>query len=611
MRNSRYSNHPVSAIRLFAPGALALSILLTGCALSGGPGNVAGGSSSGSFVINGSVHGGQQPVSGALIQLYTVGTSGLKAASTPLISSAVTSDANGVFNITGTYNCTGATEVYLTATGGNPGNGVNSAISLGTALGACTNLPAVPFVQINELTTVAAAYALAPFAADFKHMGATGSFPAGLTGAFSNAAMLASFASGTAPGVGLASGVTVPVAELDTLANIISSCINTNGPTSTNCNTLFGATGATETFGAALAIASNPGAPAVTALYSLSTANAPFQPSMTNATAPNDFTVAVTTTAGGALSSPYGLAVDASGNAWVTNSSGSSINEIGASGTNLATLTATGLSGAQGIALDRSGNVWVANTAGNSVIEFPVVAGVAGNGVPYTAGGITAPTAIALDSAGKAYVSNFNGASVTGLTSTGAAIANSPFTGNSNIVRPTSLALDTAGNVLVTTAAGSVVKLSNAGVFTATLNDTALQAPLGVAVDPSAGGVFATGFTTGSAVSGALTQFSAAGAASSANPANSGLTVPNALTVAGTSIWIANNTSSGSLAEYAIGGTTPISPVAGFGSLNAPAGVAVDATGSVWTTNSGSNTVSKFIGLASPVATPIAVNVGP
>ena len=48
-----------------------------------------------------------------------------------------------------------------------------------------------------------------------------------------------------------------------------------------------------------------------------------------------------------------------------------------------------------------------------------------------------------------------------------------------------------------------------------------------------------------------------------------------------------------------------------MGSLNAPVGVAVDASGCVWTTNSGANTVAKFIGLSTPIATPIAVNVGP
>jgi hypothetical protein len=54
-----------------------------------------------------------------------------------------------------------------------------------------------------------------------------------------------------------------------------------------------------------------------------------------------------------------------------------------------------------------------------------------------------------------------------------------------------------------------------------------------------------------------------------------------------------------------------ISPTTGFGSLNTPVSIGVDASGNVWTANFGSNTVSEFVGIASPVVTPIAANVGP
>ncbi len=59
------------------------------------------GSPESSVVVTGSVHGGQQPVSGATIQLYTVGTSGDGSAATPLLTSAVTTNASGGFVLTG------------------------------------------------------------------------------------------------------------------------------------------------------------------------------------------------------------------------------------------------------------------------------------------------------------------------------------------------------------------------------------------------------------------------------------------------------------------------------------------------------------------------------
>ena len=229
----------------------------------------------------------------------------------------------------------------------------------------------------------------------------------------------------------------------------------------------------------------------------------------------------------------------------------------------------------------------------------------------YTAGGITAPSAIAMDSGGNAFVANFNGNSVTGLTSAGVALGGSPFTGSSNnITVPSGIAVSPAGTVYATSGNGSIVNLSNAGAFLAILNDGTLQGPVGVAVDAS-GRILATGFTTGTSIDGALSQFTLGGTAVAGSPATSGITSPSGVASDGTSIWVANNTASGALAQFSYASSLPVSPIAGFGSLSSPAGVAVDASGSVWTANFGSNTVSKFIGLAAPVTTPLAAIVGP
>lgn len=591
--------------------ALGLATLLSGCGTGSSSGSADLTGTQKTIKVSGVVNGGQQPVTQSTIQLYTVGTSGLKSASSPLISSTIQTDSNGTFNITGAYGCSTATQVYIVATGGNAGSGTNSSISLAAALGPCTSLNSGTYIVINEVTTIAAAYALAPFASDYAHIGATGSNPTGLVNAFANAALLANTDVGSAGGASIPAGVTVPVAEINTLADIVSACINTAGASSGACNTLFTATGATDSFGASLAIAKNPGASAVTALYSLSTPTAPFQPTLTAGSAPNDFTVAVNATAGGTLATPYGIAIDASGDAWVTNETGTAVSELSPSGGLLASPTATGLAGAQGIAVDRSGNVWVANTAGNSVIEFTLTGGSVTGTNSYTAGGIAAPSAIALDSGSNAFIANFNGNSVTGLTSAGVPLGGSPFTGSSNNISvPSAIALSPSGHVYVTSGTGSIVNLSNTGVFTSTLNDGTLQGPVGVAVD-TAGRVLATGFTTGTSVGGALSQFNSGGVAATGSPITSGISSPSGVATDGTSIWVANNTASGALAQFSYSLTSPISPSAGYGSLSSPVSVVIDSSGSVWTTNSGSNTVSKFIGLAAPVTTPLAATAGP
>jgi hypothetical protein len=95
------------------------------------------------------------------------------------------------------------------------------------------------------------------------------------------------------------------------------------------------------------------------------------------------------------------------------------------------------------------------------------------------------------------------------------------------------------------------------------------------------------------------------------SPATANLSTPSSLASDGTSIWVTNGVPAGCLVQYAYGSATTTSPSTGLGSLSTPTSVAIDATGSIWTTNSGNNTVSKFIGLSVPVATPVAVAVGP
>ena len=124
---------------------------------------------------NGIVRGGQQPITGATIQLYAVGTAGDASAATPLIPSVVLTDQNGNFSITSKYICpSGTTEVYLVATGGNPGLAAgtnNTAIVMMAALGQCGALSASTYVVVDEVTTVASLAALHLYMASATNLG--------------------------------------------------------------------------------------------------------------------------------------------------------------------------------------------------------------------------------------------------------------------------------------------------------------------------------------------------------------------------------------------------------------------------------------------------------
>ena len=590
-------------------GLGALALLLAGCATNGGPDAATPVPMPASHVASGSVYGGQQPVFGATIQLYAVATTS-KGSASPLISATVTTAQDGTFTITGDYgSCTGNPLVYIVATGGNPGSGTNTALSLMAALGPCNNLTPSTFISINELTTVASVYTLAPFMSGYTNVGAASSNATGIANAFQTVNSLVNTTPGSAPGPGLPANGTFSTTELFTLANILSSCVNSTG-TGAPCASLFsaatpsGGSTPTDTIGAALNIATHPGSNVAT-LFNLAPSTPPFAPTLTST--PNDWTLALRF-ADASLKSPYGLAIDASGNVWVTNETGASITKMNGLGTVLSGttgFTGGGLLGPKGIAVDKSGNAWIANAGGSSIVELGPSGTVLSGTTGFTGGGIDAPVALALDSQTNVWVANFSGNSVTVLTSTGSPFAASPYTATGAIANPTGIAIDRGGYAWVSNSgANDVIFIQNisGSLYYSQYTDNAIQGPTGIAADASGNTwVAATGIN-------AVSTF---GCCAVSPIRSAGLNLPTGVATDGASnIWITNGAAAGSIAELNSSGTV-LSPTTGFGSLNTPVSIGVDASGDLWTANLGDNSVSEFVGIASPVTTPIAANVGP
>jgi hypothetical protein len=586
---------------------------------------------SGAGLIKGNVHGGQQPVIGAKIQLYYVGSTGLGSAGTPLIPAAdqvvysgpntgALTDNNGDFLITGDYTCpTPSQQVYLVATGGTSqgfGGSTNSAISMMAPMGDCTTLKnnaATSFVQINEITTVGAVFALAPYMTSYTNIGAASVNNTGLINAVGNFNNLVNLSNGGPGGTTLPTGATIPVAEMNTLANILASCINTPTASSGQCTTLVTATGASDTLDMMLYFAKNPASSTLTALYAQGAATAPFQPGLSSQ--PSDWTIAIKYIAGGALSTPYGIAIDAAGDAWVTNTGGGSVVELTPAGAVGTTLTGT-LVDPKGIAIDKTGNVWATNPSLGTVVKFT---GGAGTGTAYTVGTgpiAPGPVALAINSAGTAWVTNQLSNSISSVTSSGT-ISN--FTSSTlGLNAPAGIAIDSVtgasgGNVYIANnGGGNVVKLTNAGALGtgSPFTDNALQGTDAIALD-SSNNVYAVGSVTGPYEQGAVSQFTSAGVAASYSPNSAGSAsgiYPAVITTGTNNILMTYGVTAGRLQAVTLGA----SPTGNqYGSLNAPVGLAADPSGDVWTANSGDNTVSEFIGLTTPVTTPLAANVGP
>jgi hypothetical protein len=407
--------------------AIASALCLTGCAgfSNGTAANPANMSLAG---VHGSAYGGQQPVAYATIQLYQAGTSGYGAGATALLSPAVLTDANGNFTITQTYHCTSGSQIYYTATGGQPLPGTtNNSLALMAGLGLCDNLTSSTYTNINEVTTVATVWALAPFMSG-TNVGSPSSNSAGLANAFADINTLVNTVTGSAHAS--TTGVKLPTAEINTIANSLAACVNTAGSSSMGCSNLFNAapnansTLPNDTITAALNIARNPSRN-VAAIINDGISVAPFAPTITSA---NDLTVAVTYTGSG-LNAPSALATDSSGNIWVANSAGNSITEVTHTGTVLSGssgYTPSGLSSPSAIAFDLNGHAWITNSGTNSLSELSS-SGISIGSSPFFGGGLSAPTAIAFDAFGNSWISNSGNSTVSEFSSTGSPLSGSGF----------------------------------------------------------------------------------------------------------------------------------------------------------------------------------------
>lgn len=630
-----------------ALGVTAAALLsTTGCAGRSGVFALPTPASAGSkTVFHGNIHGGQQPVSGSTIQLYETGTNGTGSASLPLLSPPAMTDGNGNFNIA-TYSCDYGSLVYLTATGGNPGLSApanNPALVLMAVLGTC-NYPNAGgsgtyytmnpnlFVFVDEVTTVAAIYALSPFMVDYTHIGSSGA-GYGITNAFQTAAMLADIGAGVSPGPSLPSAVTYDPNTgfprlINTLANLLAGCVNTNGAGNA-CTGLFSSTTANghipaDTSAAMLSIARNPGLN-VTALFNQTAAFAPFAPALT--IAPKDWTLALNYTGLG-LNIPKSIAFDGTGNLWIVSQGTTFVTELyaainpGGYPAGYSSQFPAGLLGPQSIAVDNSGQIWIANTAGNSVVQLDNYGNIlSGNGL--TGGGLNAPISIAIDPNGNAWVANFNGNSLTQFLANGSPSSFSPvtqgFTSYLPVSLPVAVAVDGNSNVYVSNSGlstyglqGMTLEYSQNGIPEGCVPSSSLLAgPAGLAID-----AYNNIWIAGSEIAG-IQAYASNGCGNSgfgtAPVTGGGLNTPTSVAIDGSNnIWAANTVSAGSISEVAAGtvqlnagSAAVLSPTAGFGSLNTPNAIAVDPSGNVWTANAGDNTVTEFVGIATPTVTPI------
>ena len=443
------------SVSVRSASSLALSLLcllgLQGCGIGTVMPSTSGSSSLGT--ISGTVHGGQAPVTSAHVYLYAVGTGGYGTGATSLLQPGLTTTFDGTnyyvtsgavdgsFSVTGDYVCTAGQALYLYATGGSAGQGTNSAIGLLAALGTCpaggSIALAVPLVNVNEVSTVVAAYALAGFAVSPTAIASSNTALAktGVANAIANVANIMSIANGAAYTSTPGAGGTVPVAKINTLANVLAACINSTSSSSPNCTTLFtntptfSGTQPTDTAQAAINMAHVPGgatSSTMANLFALSSAQQAFVPSLT--ASPSDLALPIVYAMSN-IGSVQGMAADAAGNIWAS---------VGDSSNNhfpllykyspQGAVTQTIIDPTYGIsamAISPNNQVWLVDEPNSAVRVYNSTATLL---FSATGGGMSFPLSIAFDSTGDAFLTNAFAFKVSEFGPTGTPVSNGGYT---------------------------------------------------------------------------------------------------------------------------------------------------------------------------------------
>jgi serine/threonine protein kinase, bacterial len=217
---------------------------------------------------------------------------------------------------------------------------------------------------------------------------------------------------------------------------------------------------------------------------------------------------------------PTGVTVDASGNLYVTDLGGNTIREVSSVGV-VTTIAGTGGTGSQngpastctfsepsGVAIDGSGDLFITDASNNKIREISsggTVSTFAGSGSIGSADGTgTAasfyyPYGIAIDGSGNLYVADARNNEIRKITSGGVV---STFATGFNY--PTGIAIDSAGNLYVAddgnneirmiTPAGVVATIAGSttsGDIDGTGSAAAFEYPYGIAIDKS-GNIYVT-----------------------------------------------------------------------------------------------------------------------
>ena len=195
-----------------------------------------------------------------------------------------------------------------------------------------------------------------------------------------------------------------------------------------------------------------------------------------------DGTVSIFVPAGQGLDFPEGMAFDTAGNLYVANSGNGTVSRVTPAGV-VSTFVFGNVGSPMGLAFDAAGNLYVADSAGDTV-EKVTPAGIVST-FASDANYLAAPNGLTFDTAGNLYVANLlptnAGGGITKITPAGV-LSTYALSSYPDLYFPTYLAFDANGNLFVTSAIGPISEISPSGTVTV-LDSTSFLSPRGLAID--------------------------------------------------------------------------------------------------------------------------------
>jgi len=322
------------------------------------------------------------------------------------------------------------------------------------------------------------------------------------------------------------------------------------------------------------------------------------------------------------LDSPYGVAIDATGNIYIADEGNNRIRKVTAATGIISTVAGNGIGGYSGdgdaatsaemnrpggVALDAAGNLYIADIGNNRIRKVDATSGiittVAGNGTQgYSGDGDAAtsaqlawPYGVAIDAAGNLYIADYFNYRIrkvdaaTGVITTVAGNGTKGYSGDGDaatsaqLAWPTGVAVDVAGNLFIADKNNQRIRKVDAA--TGVITTVAGNGTYGYSGDGGPATSAQLNFPYGMAVD-------AAGDLYIADRQNNRIRKVDAAT--GTITTIAGNNFGGYWGD--VGAATSIS-------LNYPSSVALDAAGNLFIADEGNNRIRKVVFSPSGIGT--------